>query len=177
MIWYAVIGLASGLLGGMGFGGGTILIPAMVILMGTPQQMAQNINLLVFMPVACIALIVHVKNGNIEKKIILRIILFGVISTAAGSFLALNLGADLLRRIFGFFLLAVGVSEFFKKGGAKVNQYDFEDMKLRFISADTNGKIDLYVSAKGLSQQQYKELLRYFPYQEISKLEQALQAL
>ncbi|MDR1913813.1 MAG: TSUP family transporter, partial [Clostridiales bacterium] len=67
-VGYVIIGLLSGIISGMGIGGGTILIPALCILYDTQQQTAQNINLIYFIPTAIIALITHVKQGNIEKK-------------------------------------------------------------------------------------------------------------
>ena len=50
----------------------------------------------------------------------------------------------------------------------------FESMKVKFRNADTDTKISMYVNAEDLSQTQYKELLRLFPMQELSKLEAAL---
>ncbi|MGB9679340.1 MAG: sulfite exporter TauE/SafE family protein, partial [Thermoanaerobacteraceae bacterium] len=42
------IGILSGIIGGMGLGGGTILIPALTIFAGIEQHLAQSINLLSF---------------------------------------------------------------------------------------------------------------------------------
>ena len=50
----------------------------------------------------------------------------------------------------------------------------FESLKNTFMKADTNTKIDMYVSAEGLTQTQYKELLRMFPLNDLDKLEAAL---
>ena len=51
---------------------------------------------------------------------------------------------------------------------------EFIKMKERFKAADVAGKINMYVNAEGLNQQQYKELLTLFPFSELSKLEEAL---
>ena len=50
----------------------------------------------------------------------------------------------------------------------------FESMKLRFRQADVDEKINMYVSAEGLTQIQYKELLKLFPINELNRLEEAL---
>jgi len=50
----------------------------------------------------------------------------------------------------------------------------FEIMKRDFRTADVDTKIDMYVNAEGLTQTQYKELLRMFPLNELGKLEEAL---
>ena len=112
---YLLIGLVSGAISGMGLGGGAVLIPALTLLAGTQQQTAQSLNLLVFIPTASIALIVHKRNGDVARGFLLRMIMAGLVFAAAGSFIALKLEADMLRRIFGGFLLVVGLSEFFKK--------------------------------------------------------------
>lgn len=46
------ISFAAGLLGGMGMGGGTILIPALTIFLGVEQHAAQAANLIAFLPMA-----------------------------------------------------------------------------------------------------------------------------
>ncbi|MDR1643315.1 MAG: sulfite exporter TauE/SafE family protein [Clostridiales bacterium] len=112
---YSLIGLASGVISGMGIGGGAILIPALSIFFSMDQKTAQNINLIYFVPTAAIALISHAKQGNIEKKPLIPMIVSGVIGAAGGSLLAVSLDASYLRKMFGFFLLAMGAYEFFRK--------------------------------------------------------------
>ncbi|MDR0999423.1 MAG: sulfite exporter TauE/SafE family protein [Clostridiales bacterium] len=112
---YVLIGLASGIISGMGIGGGSILIPALCVFFSMDQHLAQNINLLYFLPTAAIALITHAKQGNIEKKPLMPIILFGFLGAVAGSIVAVKMDSSLLRRCFGFFLLAMGIYELFRK--------------------------------------------------------------
>ena len=50
----------------------------------------------------------------------------------------------------------------------------FEVMKRDFRNADIDTKIDMYVTAEGLTQTQYKELLKMFPLNELGRLEEAL---
>ena len=50
----------------------------------------------------------------------------------------------------------------------------FKALKMKFALGDTETKIQLYISTPGLTQPQYKELLRMFPLQELNKLEAAL---
>ena len=116
---YMAIGVISGIISGMGIGGGAILIPAVTMLYDINQQQAQNVNLIYFIPTAVIALITHFKNGNIEKPVLKKLIIYGMLGAVAGSLIAVNISADLLRRLFGFFLAAMGIYEFFKKGSKK----------------------------------------------------------
>ena len=51
---------------------------------------------------------------------------------------------------------------------------NFEEIKIKFISADLDEKIRIYTTTEGLSVDQFKELLRHYPIQHLSKLERAL---
>ena len=51
---------------------------------------------------------------------------------------------------------------------------EFEEVRSRFTQSDTEGKINIYVHTTGLSQDQYRELLRSFPINELHRLEAAL---
>lgn len=110
-----LIGLLSGILGGMGIGGGTVLIPALVFFASLNQQQAQGINLVVFIPTAIIAIIIHYRNKNLHLKIILPIVATGILGSLIGSLIATNVTPYILRKIFGVFMLIVGVYQFFHK--------------------------------------------------------------
>ena len=115
MIPAIVSGLLSGVISGMGIGGGTILIPALSIFLHVEQHSAQGINLLYFIPTAIISLWVHIKNKNVNFKLARSIILFGVLGAVGGSLLAVVLKGTLLRRLFGIFLFIMGLYEILKK--------------------------------------------------------------
>jgi uncharacterized membrane protein YfcA len=108
-------GFVSGIISGMGIGGGAVLIPALVFLANTPQHAAQCTNLVYFIPTAIAALIVHIKNKRINFRIALPIILFGLAGAYAGSMLAVSINGKTLGRLFGIFLLFVGSYELFRK--------------------------------------------------------------
>ncbi|AFS78055.1 protein of unknown function DUF81 [Gottschalkia acidurici 9a] len=109
------IGLISGIVSGMGIGGGTILIPALIFFTNLSQKQAQGINLIVFIPTAIVALITHFANKNIKFKVAIPIIITGLIGAVIGSSLAVFLSGNLLRKMFGGFLLLMGLYEMFSK--------------------------------------------------------------
>lgn len=119
MIVPIIIGLLSGVISGMGIGGGTILIPALAIFMATDQHAAQGVNLLYFIPTAIVALCVHIKNKSINYKIAVPILLLGILGALGGSYLATVLNSGLLRKLFGGFLFVMGIYEFLKKDKPK----------------------------------------------------------
>lgn len=114
-----LIGLVSGIVSGMGIGGGTILIPALVLFVKPEQHIAQSVNLLFFIPTAIIALIVHIRNKRVDFAIAIPIILSGVFGAFFGSRIAVNLPGNKLKIYFGFFLLAMGIYELFRNGKKK----------------------------------------------------------
>lgn len=110
---FAAAGFFSGLLGGMGMGGGTILIPVLTLFCGVNQHVAQAANLISFLPMAAFSLSVHKKQGLIKTEGLLWLILPAVITSAAGGLLAMVLPALLLRRLFGAFLTALAAATAF----------------------------------------------------------------
>ena len=115
MMWVALVGFCSGIISGMGIGGGTILIPALLFFTDITQQQAQGVNLIYFVPTAITALITHQKKGNLDWKTARPLAVLGLAGAAAGAFLAVSLVSEILRRIFGGFLFLMGLSEIFKK--------------------------------------------------------------
>lgn len=110
-----LIGFLSGIISGMGIGGGTILIPSLIILNQIPQTQAQGINLLVFIPIGLVAIIIHAKQGNIQFQYTKIIAISGIISSIIGSILAMKISSKYLSKSFGIFLLIIGIYEFLKK--------------------------------------------------------------
>lgn len=109
------VGAATGVLSGFGIGGGTLLLLYLTAIVGLEQTTAQGINLLYFLPVAITALPSHQKGGFIAKELLLPAIAAGLITTALGSWVATSLDTQLLHKIFGGFLLVVGIKELFAK--------------------------------------------------------------
>ena len=108
---YILFGVIGGIVGGMGMGGGTLLIPLLTIFLSVEQKIAQGVNLLAFLPMAIVALIVHFKNKMVETKGLLWIIIPGVIFSVGFAFLASVLNSQILRMLFGSYLILVAVYE------------------------------------------------------------------
>lgn len=110
-----IIGLLSGIISGMGIGGGSVLIPSLVLIASLNQHQAQSINLIVFIPISIIALIVHIKEKNIVFKYTKWIAPSGIMGAILGSMIALKIDAYNLKKYFAIFLLFVGIYELIKK--------------------------------------------------------------
>ncbi|MDR0812467.1 MAG: sulfite exporter TauE/SafE family protein [Oscillospiraceae bacterium] len=110
-----VAGLASGIVSAWGVGGGTILLTYIAAFTDTKQHDAQGINLLYFLPSAVIALIAHFKNKMVMLKPVLITAAFGVPTAVLCSLLSLKIEGGVMRKIFGGFLVVVGVYMLFQK--------------------------------------------------------------
>lgn len=108
-----LIGLCAGIISGLGIGGGTILIPALSIFFHTKQQIAQTFNLIYFIPTAICAVAIHIKNKNIDKKIFWQVIWTAIIASISGAYLTTMFKSHILKKIFGYFLMPLGLKEIF----------------------------------------------------------------
>ena len=109
IITFVIIGLVGGVIGGMGMGGGTLLIPLLTIFSGVEQHMAQAINLIAFIPTAVVALIVHIKNKLVEKQHILIVSIPAVTVSVLASLLSRAVDGKSLSVYFGIFLGILGI--------------------------------------------------------------------
>lgn len=104
-----IIGLISGIVGGLGMGGGTILILLLTLISNVEQHIAQGINVIFFVPTAIAAIIMMVKNKNIKFKIGVPIFLWGLLGAFIGATISSNLEVGILRKCFGVFLIIIAI--------------------------------------------------------------------
>ncbi len=108
-IAYALVGFAGGILGGMGMGGGTILIPALYLIFSLFQREAQGINLITFLPMAVIAVIMHSKNKLIEWNKVFWLAVPASITSLFASYFSGKVSQNVLSVSFGIFLIVLGI--------------------------------------------------------------------
>ncbi len=128
----AIVGFLTGILASMGLGGGFILVVWLTMFSGAEQRTAQGVNVLFFLPIALIALIMHLKNGLVNKALVKRCALGGVIGAVLGTFGSQVISNGLLRKLFALFLLAFGLRELFsktKQNGIKRDDADEKHMR------------------------------------------------
>lgn len=110
-----IVSFFGAALSALGMGGGGILLIYLTAYMGLDQLSAQGINLVFFVPVAAVALIIHMKNKLVRWKIVLPCVILGLPGVFLGAWLAEYLGSDILRKIFAAFLIIIGIRELFSK--------------------------------------------------------------
>ncbi len=90
-------------------GGGTVLIPALTLIFGVEQHVAQATNLIAFLPMALFTLGVHKKNGLLKTDGLLFLVIPALLTSVAAGFAAALLPSDVLRKLFGAFLVILSV--------------------------------------------------------------------
>ena len=103
-----LFGFLAGIVGGMGMGGGTVLVPLLSFL-DLPQKTIQAINLVSFLPMCCVALFFHVKNKLVETKHVWWLVVPAIIFAVVGALVADKADNKVLRLSFAVFLIGVGV--------------------------------------------------------------------
>lgn len=107
------IGLISGVVSGTGMGGGTILIFLLSYVMRIEQHIAQAANLVFFIPTSIVAIIVNLKNKNIDLKLGIIISIFGILGAIIGANISIHIDVLILKRSFGIFLAIITIHEIY----------------------------------------------------------------
>lgn len=104
-----IIGLLAGMLSGLvGVGGGIIMVPMLVLLLGFSQHQAQGTSLAVLVvPVTAVAVFNYYKEGYINWKYAAIIAVFFVVGSYFGSKLAISLDQKMLKKIFSIVLIII----------------------------------------------------------------------
>ncbi|MBX2973060.1 MAG: sulfite exporter TauE/SafE family protein [Flavobacteriales bacterium] len=112
-----LVGLMAGILSGfVGVGGGVIMVPALVWLLGYSQHQAQGTSLAVLMlPVVFLAVRNYYKAGVIEPKVVACIAVAFVLGSYFGSKWSLALPMETVRKVFGGITLLVALKLIFGK--------------------------------------------------------------
>ena len=109
IILLLVIGLAAGMLSGMvGVGGGIIIVPALVFILGYSQHQAQGASLgLLVTPVGILAVMNYYKKGYIDFRVIAIMCVAFILGAYLGSKISLALPQQQLKKVFAIVLLLV----------------------------------------------------------------------
>jgi uncharacterized membrane protein YfcA len=103
------IGLLAGVLSGfVGVGGGIVIVPGLVYMLGFSQHQAQGTSLFILsMPVVILATMNYWKSGNVNWKFGLIIAATFILGGYIGSKLALKISPGLVKFLFGILMAYV----------------------------------------------------------------------
>jgi len=117
LIILVAIGIVTGIMAGIfGIGGGLVVIPALVFILGLSQQSAQGTSLAMMLPpIGLIAAINYYKAGYVNIKFALILAAAFMVGSYFGSKIAINLSQEVLKKTFGLLLLAVAIKMLISK--------------------------------------------------------------
>ena len=112
----ASIGLVSGIASGLfGVGGGIVMVPAMMLLMGLPIKTAVGTSLAVIIPTAAMGVFKHCQQENVNWQVALALAPTAIAGGYLGAWLTTLVSSGGLKRAFGGFLVLVGLRLLFLK--------------------------------------------------------------
>lgn len=111
-----LIGLVAGIAGGLfGIGGGAIMVPAMVLLLGMDQKFATGTSLAAqILPIGLLGAGVYYRNNNLSIRDAVLIAVGLLVGNLLGALFANQpyITSELMKRLYGLFLLAIGFRYF-----------------------------------------------------------------
>jgi uncharacterized protein len=112
-----IIGLFAGSFSGLvGIGGGIIIIPMLIYFLGFTQHQAQGTSLAIMLPpIGLMAVYQYYKAGHVNLTYAMIIACAFFIGGYFGAKYAVKVPQDLLKKIFGVFLLLVALKTIFWK--------------------------------------------------------------
>jgi uncharacterized membrane protein YfcA len=117
LIQLLIIGLVAGVAGGMfGIGGGAIMVPAMVLLMGMDQKFATGTSVAAqILPIGILAAIVYYRNGNLNIKHAVIIAVGLIVGNFFGALFANQpyISSETMKKLYGIFLFVIGARYLF----------------------------------------------------------------
>ncbi len=108
-------GLFSGIIGGMGMGGGAVLIIYLTVFKNAEQLQAQGVNLLFFIPIATVAIVIYIFKKQIKWSVTIPLAIGGILGAIGGFLLTDLIGGNFTAKLFGGFLIFLGIKELFNK--------------------------------------------------------------
>jgi uncharacterized membrane protein YfcA len=110
-----IVGFLAGLLSSMvGIGGGVVIVPALVLIFGMGQKMAQGTSLaMLSLPVAFISAYTYYKGGQVNWKIALILAITFVVGGYFGSKFVLGIDTAIVKKIFAVFMMIIAIKYLF----------------------------------------------------------------
>ena len=113
-----VVGLVAGFFAGLaGIGGGVVIVPSTVLLLGLAQHEAQGTSLIAIVLTALSGTLVNLKNKRVHLHDGLVVGAGGMLGSLAGSRLALRVEGRTLSLMFGFLVLFVALRSLYRTLG------------------------------------------------------------
>ena len=132
-----MVGIAAGILSGLvGVGGGIIIVPALVSVIGFSQKTAQGTSLaMIMLPVGILGVMQYYKQGHVDFRIVGLLAIGFLAGSFFGSKMALSISQETLKKVFAVMMIIIAIKMLFldkpkktdteiKRSQVNVNQVD-----------------------------------------------------
>lgn len=107
---FALIGIVTGMANGLfGSGGGTIAVPAMVLLLNEEEHIAHATAISIILPLTLVSAVLYVSNSYINWELTYKVVLGGIVGGYIGAKLLNICPSHILRKIFAVFMIAAAI--------------------------------------------------------------------
>ena len=106
-----LIAVISGVLAGMGIGGGALFVILSTMFLEFDQKYAQTINLVMFMAVGISATISNIKDKKVDFKLVKKMLPFLIVGALIGTWIVTKIDSNSLKTYFSYFLVFIGIYE------------------------------------------------------------------
>lgn len=142
---FVLLGIFAGLVGGaLGLGGGTIIVPTLVLVCSFTQKSAQGTALAVMVPMALVGALEYWRNPEIEINIlpIVLIVCGALVGVLFGTALASRLPGHVLRKVFAAVLIIVAIKMLITSPKPMQGSLDNNLSEQKILSVHEHGKIN-----------------------------------
>ena len=101
-------GVVGGVLGAMGLGGGTLLMPILSFCFDISPRLAAWLNLVSFLPAATVAVILHSRDGLIVWREVIYLLSFALVGAILAYVFGKGMSDQSIKRAFGWLLVSLG---------------------------------------------------------------------
>jgi len=140
---FVVLGIGAGIVGGaLGLGGGTIIVPTLVLICSYGQKSAQGTALAVMVPMALVGALRYWRNPAIEIHALpIGLIICGaLVGVLLGTELASRLPAHVLKKIFAAVLVIVAIKIFMTSSKPRRAALDNSTIEQKTVNSLEHGE-------------------------------------
>ena len=117
------IGVLSGFVAGLfGVGGGILIVPALVLVLGMDQRLAHGTSLAAIVPIAVGGVVGYVWSSSVDWAAVVILVGGAALGAVAGTRALHRLPQRVLRVVFSLYLLATAVSLFLNMGSTAAQE-------------------------------------------------------
>lgn len=105
-----LIGLITGLTNGLfGSGGGTVLVPCLVFLMGVEDHKAHATAISIILPMSILSSFIYYRYNVVDISLTLKVAIGSVAGGVVGSMLLNKVPVNILRKFFGLVMIFAAI--------------------------------------------------------------------